>query len=97
MSLEQVWKNLVAQLDCVVCKRTDGLLSPPELHHVAEGSGARSDFAVVPLCMEHHRGDTGLHGMGVKRFCVMYRPPGESEYGLLVWTNEDLAQLLRTR
>lgn len=63
-----------------------------ELHHVAEGSGLRNDWALVPLCTEHHRGKTGLHGMGTKAFCAKYRPPGDCEYGLLVWLIEALAK-----
>lgn len=62
-----------------------------ELHHVAKGSGLRSQWSLVPLCEGHHRGGAGLHGMGVKAFCSLYRPPGESEYGLLIWLLEALA------
>jgi hypothetical protein len=85
----------VAQLGCVVCRRIGFAPGPVELHHVAEGSGVRSDYAVVPLCPEHHdgaRAGTGFHGMGTKRFCSLFRVPGESEYGLLIWVNEDLAK-----
>ena len=32
--------------------------------------------------------------MGVKKFVVMYRLPGESEYGLLIWATEDVAKHL---
>ena len=81
----------VAENGCVVCRRL-GTNSPAEVHHVAEGSGLRSDFAVAGLCPEHHRGKSGLHGMGAKAFVKLYRVPGETEYGLLVWVNEDLAR-----
>lgn len=85
-------KDKVAALGCCVCRRLGYAASPAELHHVAEGSGLRSDFAVAPLCAEHHRGTAGLHGMSARRFCALYRLPGESEYGLLVWVFEDLAR-----
>lgn len=88
------WMDLVAQVGCVICLRVHGVYTPPELHHVAEGSGLRSDYAVAGLCHEHHQGGSGLHGMGVKKFVVMYRLPGESEWGLLVWTIEEVAKLL---
>lgn len=91
------WFHLVASLGCVVCRRLGHEQTPPELHHVAEGSGLRSDYAVAPLCAEHHRGQSGLHGMGAKSFCKLYRTPGESEYGLLVWVNEDLAKVQMLR
>ena len=66
--------------------------TPAEIHHIAENSGLRSDFAISPLCQEHHRGASGLHGMGTKAFIRVWRPPGDSEYGLLVWTNELMAR-----
>lgn len=85
----------VASVGCVVCRRLHGCYSPAEIHHVAEGSGVRSDFSVAGLCPEHHdehRTGSGFHGMGTERFCKLFRVPGESEYGLLVWVNEDLAR-----
>ena len=81
----------VGALLCLLCRRFGGTRSKSELHHVAEGSGLRSNFAVAPLCHEHHQGKAGLHGMGSKAFLRLYRPPGDSEYGLLAWVNEDLA------
>ena len=89
---EKRYMGLVASLGCVVCKRLGEGFVSSEVHHVAEGSGLRSNYSVVPLCAEHHRGASGLHGMGTKRFIRLYRPPGDSEYGLLVWTNQDMAE-----
>ena len=83
----------VARLGCVICRRLGFDESPAQLHHVAEGSGKRSDYAVVPLCPEHHTGATGFHILGTERFCKLYRVFGESEYGLLVWVFEDLARV----
>jgi hypothetical protein len=85
------WRNNLATLNCVVGKRHGGCTGGLQLHHVAEGSGLRHDYALVPLCHGHHQGQDGLHGMGSKNFIRLYRPPGESEYGLLVWLLEDLA------
>lgn len=82
----------VAALPCVVCLKAGWSGRPVEVHHIAAGSSHRSEFAVAPLCVEHHRGTTGLHGMGVKAFCARYRVPWEKEEGLLVWVNEALAQ-----
>lgn len=86
------WMSTIAPLGCVVGKRHAGCQGPVELHHVAEGSGLRSDFSAVPICAGHHRGPGGFHGMGGKAFIRLYRPPGDSEYGLLVWLCEDLAK-----
>jgi len=85
-------KGLVASIGCVICRSLGFGLIPCELHHIAEGSGVRSDFSVAGLCREHHTGKSGLHGMGTKRFCALYRLPGETEYGLLVMVNEQLAR-----
>lgn len=85
----------VASLGCCVCRRIGHGYVPAQVHHVAEGSGLRSQWSVVPLCEPHHdphRTGSGFHGMGTKKFCSMFRIPGESEYGMLVWTIEDLAK-----
>lgn len=100
-AIEGFYMGLVGKLQCVICRRFEPTGLPVELHHVAKGSGLRSDFAVVPLCGSktdggHHRGAAGFHGMGERAFCRLYRPPGETEWGLIVWTNEDLARSLRT-
>jgi hypothetical protein len=84
----------VAESGCLIGNRALGQCEGRnEVHHVAEGSGQRSDFGTVCLCSEHHRGSSGLHGMGVKAFVRLYRVPGEIEYGLLVWQAEDLAKV----
>ena len=80
----------VAAVGCIICRRMGFPNTPAEVHHVAEGSGKRSDFMTVGLCPEHHRGKTGFHGMGERAFCAMYRPPNENEYGLLAWQAEAL-------
>lgn len=87
------WRNRLSAMGCVVGRRHGGCEGVVELHHVAENSGQRHDYGLAPLCEEHHRGQAGLHGMGPKAFVRLYRPPGESEYGLLVWLLEDLAKI----
>ena len=91
------WKSLLSNLRCVICTRFAESGQRASLHHVAEGSGIRSPFALVPLCYDHHQGPAGLHGMGSKAFIRLYRPPGDSEFGLLVWTMADLAALLQSK
>jgi len=80
----------VAELGCVICRRIGRGYSSAEIHHVAEGSGKRSDYAIVGLCPEHHRGALGYHGLGERKFCAMYSVPWRREYGLLIWVNEDM-------
>ena len=61
----------VAELGCAVCRRMGHPGTPAELHHLRAGTGAgrrSSHWEVIPLCPEHHRGSTGLHGLGTKGF-----------------------------
>lgn len=88
---EQAHIERVASIGCVICRRESGRYVPAHIHHVAEGSGLRSNFSVAPLCPEHHTGGAGFHRMG-KQWLKLFRVPGESEYGLLVMVNEDLAK-----
>lgn len=95
--VERFYMGVVARLGCVVCRRLGFANTPAEVHHIAEGSGPTSNYAVAPLCPAHHdeaRKGTGFHGMGTERFCKIYKVPGSSEYGLLVWVAEDLARHL---
>ena len=85
-------RTFIASLGCLLAKQgVSGCAGTTELHHVAEGSGIRNEWALVPLCEAHHRGQAGLHGMGTKAFIRLYRPPGDSEFGLLIWLLESMA------
>ena len=80
----------VAKLGCILCKHLGFDDTPAEVHHVREGQGGAqraSDFLSVPLCPEHHRGATGLHGLGTRGFYTRYRL---SELDLLAMTLERL-------
>lgn len=61
---------------------------PAEGHHIRDGQGVAmraDDMLTVGLCTEHHRGGSGLHGMGRKAFERTYRL---SELDLLAMTLE---------
>lgn len=77
----------VAELGCVLCDHLGLGKSPAEVHHLFD-SAARSDFLTAPLCSEHHRGATGFHGMGPRKFERTYKL---SEQTLLAMTLERLA------
>lgn len=83
--------DAVAQLGCIVCRRVMGIFNPlVELHHPRKGTGMGQRAAhqdVLPLCVEHHRGNTGVHGLGTKGFAKHY---GFDEAELL----EDVRQAL---
>ena len=62
----------VANLGCSLCRYLGYGESPPELHHIRR-AGKRTNAPVIPLCPEHHRGNTGIHGMGRKAFEREYK------------------------
>lgn len=71
----------VAEMGCIVCERMGYPGTPAEIHHVRvnHGWGRSSHKAILPLCPEHHRGNTGVHSMGREQFRDMY---GKSEIEL---------------
>lgn len=74
---EKRYMGRVAELGCALCRHLGLGATPAELHHPRNGTGMgnrASHMDVVPLCPEHHRGNTGIHGMGRKAF--------EREYGI---------------
>jgi len=62
----------VVNLGCSLCRYLGYGESPPELHHIRR-AGKRTNAPVIPLCPEHHRGNTGIHGMGRKAFEREYK------------------------
>lgn len=88
--------GLVASTGCVICRRLDYGWVPGCVHHVAEGSSKRSDFATVCLCPEHHDGHGGFHRLH-SAFLLIHKVPWLKEEGLLVFQNEDLALLAMGR
>lgn len=68
---ERKYLSRVAELGCAVCRRMGCEGTPAEIHHPRGGVGMgqrSSTAAAIPLCPEHHRGNTGVHGLGTKGF-----------------------------
>ena len=66
---EQQYKAKLADMACVICERIYGQHAGGnvELHHLRTGGWGKGDYkTMIPLCYEHHRGNTGIHGMGTK-------------------------------
>lgn len=83
----------VAALGCILCHHIHGEHDPAqvEIHHVraGHGMGQRAGHReAIPLCIEHHRGKMGLHGMGTRAFSAHY---GVDEMTLL----DDVRRRLR--
>lgn len=80
----------VADLSCILCRHLGFPGSIAEIHHIREGRGMSqraSDFLTIPLCPEHHRGASGLHGLGVRGFAARHKL---DELDLLAMTLEAL-------
>lgn len=68
---DREYLSRVAGLCCILCRRLGYGETPAEVHHQRTGTGAgkrASHKRVMPLCPEHHRGQSGLHGMGRRAF-----------------------------
>lgn len=88
MSLAK-YKERIHELPCVICLKKLGVKTfGVHAHHVGEAS-ERNDWALVPLCHEHHEGSTGVHGLRRRGFDRFWKT---NDVELLAWTNEALAK-----
>ena len=68
----------VARLGCSLCRFVLGYKDTPcEIHHIRR-AGKRDSAPVIGLCPEHHRGNTGIHGLGRKQFESRYSTDEET-------------------
>ncbi len=58
----------VARIGCILCLHMGHRGTECEIHHIRRFGGARANAPVIGLCPEHHRGNTGVHGLGAKGF-----------------------------
>ena len=75
----------IAALGCILCRHLGYLDTPAEIHHIRRLGNVRNDSPVIPLCPEHHRGNSGVHGLGKKGFAKTY---GLTEENLLEQTTK---------
>ena len=87
--------NQIAELGCILCSTVLGFEgTPAELHHIRRYGGKRSASPIIPLCPEHHRGNTGVHGLGHKGFANKW---GVTEEELLERCNQKLGEIAERR
>lgn len=53
---------------CLVCKKF-----PVHAHHVKSRGAGGSDRTCVPLCLDHHTGNNGIHVLGNIHFQKQYQ------------------------
>jgi hypothetical protein len=83
--------NQIAELGCILCATELGFEgTPSELHHIRRFGTKRSTSPVIPLCPEHHRGNSGVHGLGHKGFANKW---GVTEEELLERVNKRLGKV----
>jgi hypothetical protein len=75
----------IARLGCSLCRHLGYGETPAEIHHIRRFGGKRENAEVIGLCPEHHRGNTGVHGLGRKGFEARY---GLDEQALLLQTKQ---------
>lgn len=66
----------VARSGCALCRHLGLGDTPAEVNHprFSEGIGQRaSHWLAIGLCPEHHRGASGIHGLGVREFERRYK------------------------
>ena len=59
--------SAIAGLGCSLCRHIGYGETPCEIHHIRR-AGKRENAPVIGLCPEHHRGNSGIHGLGRKGF-----------------------------
>jgi hypothetical protein len=70
---EKIALNQIAELGCILCSEVLGIEgSAAELHHVRRFGTKRATSPILPLCPEHHRGNSGVHGLGTKGFEIKW-------------------------
>ena len=80
----------IARVGCILCISLGYGSTPAEIHHIRRLGAVRDASPVIPLCPEHHRGRSGVHGLGRKAFERKY---SLTEQDLLDLTNEVLLRL----
>jgi hypothetical protein len=75
----------LAALGCILCRHLGYGETSPHIHHIRRLGMKRDNAPVIPLCPEHHTGNSGVHGLGKKAFSERY---GVTEEDLLAKVEE---------
>lgn len=94
--IERAYMSTQADAGCILCRHLGYGDTPAEIHHLRDGVGAgqrNSNLKSIPLCSEHHRGNTGFHGLGRRAFERKY---GITELELLALSQENVKSATET-
>lgn len=67
------YQDRVRSIGCLVCKELGLGPTPAAIHHVESIRDGLSEYAVVPLCWDHHQGPEGVHGLHRRVFEMRYK------------------------
>lgn len=81
------YENRVREIGCVLCRHLGLGKSPASIHHVEAIRDGLSDYAIIPLCYDHHQGPSGVHGLHRRGFEARYKL---TEIDLLALVNKAL-------
>lgn len=73
MSKVEDYHARVRAINCIICKQLGLGPTPAAIHHVESIRDGLSEYAVVPLCYDHHQGPEGVHGLRRRVFEMRYR------------------------
>ena len=76
----------LAKIGCILCRTLGYGETPAQMHHIRRFGGKRDNAPVIPLCPEHHVGNSGVHKLGRKGDFEKYW--GYSEEDLLEKLND---------
>ena len=67
------YESRVRDIGCLLCIYMGLGRTPASIHHVESIRDGLSEYAIVPLCYEHHQGATGVHGLSRSGFRLRYK------------------------
>ena len=70
---KQKWFQALHDIGCIVCLKTMGIKSDPDIHHILKNGKRMDDFHTIPLCPTHHR-------FGVNNDVAVSRHPWKKEF-----------------
>ena len=67
------YEKRVRAIGCILCLHLGLGRTPASIHHVESNRDDLSEYAIVPLCPEHHQGPNGVHGLRRRGFEMRYK------------------------
>ena len=74
-------------MGCILCQHLGLGKTPAAIHHVEAIRDGLSAYAILPLCYEHHQGQSGVHGLHRRAFEARYKL---TEIDMLAMVNKAL-------